>query len=429
MLKEESVMGHTITEKILGNACGKEVVPGELVNVKVDKLMTMDFFGAIVFKLFEQLDAPELYDPDMLVVICDHLVPGHNIKDAEVIKQTRDYAKKYNIKNFYDIGRHGICHQMMVENGFVKPGKVVVGTDSHSPTYGAMGAFACGVSSSEAAVIMATGEVWFRVPSSIRVILKGKLQPGCCGKDVSLKIMSLIGYDKSALYKAVEITGEGVDSLEIADRLTVTNMMAETGAKNAIFHADDKTLKYLQDIGADDGCYELFESDADAEYDETFTVNLDELEPTVAIPHSSDLIRKASELEGTPIHHVFIGSCTNGRLEDIKTAADILRGKKIAKDVRMIVVPASQHIYLEALKAGYIQDLIEAGAIFETSSCASCAGLHTGILPSNEVAISTTNRNFKGRMGNNTASIYLSSAACAAAAALNGYITDPRKYM
>lgn len=317
-------MGHTITEKILGKACGKEVIPGEIVNVRIDKLMTMDFFASIVGKLYDQLEAPALFDPDMVVVFCDHMGPGHSLKDAELLKQTREFVKKYNLKNFYDLGRNGICHQMMVENGYVKPGKVVVGTDSHSPTYGAMGAFACGVTSSEAAVIMATGEIWFRVPSSVKVELKGKLQPGCCGKDVSLKIMSLIGFDKTALYKAIEITGEGIASLEIADRLTITNMMAETGAKSAIIHADEKTIRYLQDIGADDGDYECYESDSDATYDDEYVINLDELEPTVAIPHSSDLIKKAEELEGTPIHHVFVGSCTNGRLEDIKDAADMV---------------------------------------------------------------------------------------------------------
>lgn len=422
-------MGYTITEKILGKACGKNVVPGEIVNIKVDKLMTMDFLGPIAFKLFEQLEAPKLYDPDMLVLIQDHLVPGHTVKDAEILKQFRDFAKKYNLqKNFYDIGRHGICHQMMVENGYAKPGKIVVGTDSHSTTYGAMGAFACGVSTSEAAVIMATGENWFRVPSTIKIELKGKLPFGVCGKDVSLKMMSILGYDRDALYKAVEVAGEGVASLEIGDRITICNMIAETGAKSGIIAADEKTVKYLKEIGADSD-YEMVQSDPDAEYDAVYTINLDELVPTVALPHTSENIKPAEELEGTKINHVFIGSCTNGRLEDIKAAADILRGKKIAEDVRMIVVPATQKIYLESLKLGYVQDLIEAGAIFETSSCASCAALHTGILPSNEIAISTTNRNFKGRMGNPTASIYLSSAAVAAAAALNGYITDPRKYM
>lgn len=422
-------MGKTITEKILGNACGKEVVPGEIVNVKVDKLMTMDYLGPITFKLFEQLEAPKLYDPDMLVLVTDHLVPGHSIKDSEIMKQFRDFAKKYNLqKNFYDIGRHGICHQMMVENGYVKPGKVVVGTDSHSTTYGAMGAFSCGVSTTEAAVIMATGETWFRVPNTIKFELKGTLPFGVCGKDISLIMMSILGYDKAALYKAVEVGGEGIKSLSISDRLTICNMMAETGAKSSIIEADENTIDYLKEIGANSD-YEIIKSDPDAEYDAVFTIDLNELVPTVAMPHSSDNIMSAEKLEGTKINHVFIGSCTNGRLDDIKSAADILRGKKIADDVRMIVVPASQKIYLESLKKGYVQDLIEAGAIFETSSCASCAALHTGILPSDEVAISTTNRNFKGRMGNPTASIYLSSASVAAAAALNGYITDPRKYM
>lgn len=420
-------MGMTITEKILSKACGKEVKPGEIVNVKIDRMMTMDFLGPIAFRLFEKLGADKLYDPDMLVLIQDHLVPGHTIKNAEQLKALRDFAKKYKLKHFYDVGNHGICHQMMVENGYVRPGQIVVGTDSHSTTYGALGAFSCGVSTTEAAVIMALGKIWFRVPSSIKFILKGNLPHGVCGKDVALKMMSMVGCDNKAVYKAVEVAGEGVKNMEMADRLTICNMIAEMGAKNGIIAPDEKTFAYLRNVA--DGGFEMIESDEDAKYDEVFEIDLNTLRPTVALPHTMDNIKNADELEDVKINHVFIGSCTNGRLEDIAIVAKILKNRKIAKDLRLIVVPASQRIYKEALRLGYIETIVEAGGIFETSSCAACAGLHTGILPAYEVALSTTNRNFKGRMGSASSLVYLSSPATAAASAIEGHITDPRKYL
>ena len=418
----------TVVEKIFSRACGGEVEAGEIVNANVDCLMTMDMLGPIAFQLFEQLDPPKIWDPDKVVMVMDHLVLGHNQKDAEMISKFREYAKKYNIKNFFDLGFHGICHQVMVEEGFVKPGMVVVGTDSHATTYGAMGAFGCGVSTSEAAVVMATGKIWFRVPESIRVILHGKLPFGVYGKDVGLKLVEILKCDEVALYKAIEICGEGVESLSIDDRMAICNMMAETGAKNCIIAADSLTLSYLREIGVTDR-NDIVSSDEGAQYDEEFAINLNDLSPLVAVPHLTSDVHPVKELEGTKINHVFLGSCTSGRLEEIGIAARILKGKRIANDVRMIVVPSSQKIYRQALKLGYVESLVDAGAIFETSSCASCGGKHTGVLASGTICISTTNRNFQGRMGSKESYIYLASAATAAAAALTGCITDPRPFI
>ena len=421
-------MGMTITEKILSKACSQDkVVPGEIINAKVEKLMTMDANAPIVFRQFEKLGVDKLCDPDMVLVMTDHLVPGHTIKDAETIKQTRDYAKKYGAK-MYDIGRHGICHQMMVENGHVRPGSMTLGTDSHSTTYGAMGAFSCGVSASEAGVIMATSECWFRVPGSIKMNLSGQLPLGTFGKDVALKMMDILGCEKEATYMAVEIRGGGVGGLEMSDRLTICNIVAETGAKNGIIAADEKTVAYYKAAGGVGNC-DLLSSDHDAKYETVYEIDLSALEPLVAVPHLTSNVKPVRELADVKINHVFIGSCTNGRLEDIAVTARILKGKKLPDHVRMIVVPASQKIYLEALKAGYIQTIMEAGALFEVSCCGPCAGYNTGILPSGDVGISTTNRNFQGRMGHAESFVYLSSPATAAASALEGRITDPRAYL
>jgi 3-isopropylmalate/(R)-2-methylmalate dehydratase large subunit len=420
-------MGQTITEKIFSKACGKQIKAGDIVSAKIDRLMTMDVVVALVFTLFEKLGVEKFQDPDMLVIIMDHLGCGHNLKDAETIKKARQCAKKYGVKNFYDLGNHGICHQVMMEEGFVQPGKLVVGTDSHSTTYGALGALSCGVTVSEAAVILATGECWFRVPETIKIELAGKLPFGVFGKDVALKMISILGCEKEAIYKAVEIGGPGIKSLEIDDRITLCNMVAETGAKNGIIAGDEKTDAYLKGIARAE--YEKVESDRDAGYETVYEMNLSELEPTVAAPHTMENIHNAKDLEDVKVDHVFVGSCTNGRLDDLRVAAKVLQKKRIAESVRMIVVPASQKIYLDALRQGYIETLVRAGAVVESSSCASCMGLHTGVLPSGEVAISTTNRNFKGRMGSPDSFVYLSSAATAAATAVEGHITDPRKYL
>jgi 3-isopropylmalate/(R)-2-methylmalate dehydratase large subunit len=417
----------TITEKIFSKASGRQVKAGDIVTAKVDRLMTMDTVEALVFMLFDELGVEKIYDPELLVVIMDHLGCGHNLKDAETIKKARECAKKYGVKHLYDLGNNGVCHQIMVEEGFVQPGKLVVGTDSHSTTYGALGAISCGVTYSEAAVILATGESWFRVPPTIKIELTGELPFGVSGKDVALKMINILGCEEKAIYNAVEIGGPGAKRLEIEDRLTICNMVAELGAKNGIIAGDEKTVAYLKGIAKAD--YEIVESDVDAEYEAVYEINLSELEPIVAAPYSQENIHTALDLENVKIDHVFLGSCTNGRLEDLRLAAKVLEGKKIADGVRMIVVPASQKIYLEALQLGYIETFIRAGALVESSSCASCMGQHTGVLAAGEVAISTTNRNTKGRMGSPSSLVYLASAATAAAAAVEGHITDPRKYL
>lgn len=420
-------MGRTITEKIFGIACGHDVKPGDLVSAKIDRMMTMDTVVSLVFGHYKNLEAGPLRDPGLLVTVFDHLGCGHNLKDAETLKKARACVREYGLANFYDVGRNGVSHQVMLEDGFVQPGKFVVATDSHTTTYGAMGAVACGVTVAEAAVILATGEIWFMVPASIKLELTGQLPAGVYGKDVALKMVNLLGCDKKAIYKAVEIGGPGVRALPMEDRITICNMVAETGAKSGIIAADEKTDAYLKGVAK--AKYQKVESDPDAEYEAVYRLDLNALEPLVAVPHLAENIRPAGELADVAVNHVFLGSCTNGRLEDLAVAARILKGKKIAPGVRMVVVPASQRIYLDALRAGHIETFIEAGAAVESSSCASCMGLHTGILPSGEVAVSTTNRNFKGRMGAPDSFVYLSSPATAAATALAGRIADPRGYL
>jgi 3-isopropylmalate/(R)-2-methylmalate dehydratase large subunit len=420
-------MRQTITEKIFSNAVGRQVKAGDFVSAKVDRIMTMDTVVSLVFNYYEKLDAGPLRNPELLVLVFDHLGCGHNLKDAETIKKARACASKYGLSNFYDIGRNGISHQIMVEEGFVQPGKFVVATDSHTTTYGALGAVACGVTVAEAGVILATGENWFMVPGSIKIELVGRLPKGVYGKDIALKMVNILGCDKKAIYKTVEIGGEGVGKLSIDDRITICNMVAETGAKSGIIAGDEKTKAYLHDIAKSE--YEIVESDPDAVYEAVYQINLDELEPLIAVPHLAENIRPAYEAADIKVNHVFLGSCTNGRLEDLRIAAGILKNKKIASGVRMVVVPASQKIFLQALKEGIVETLLQAGTVVESSSCASCMGLHTGILPSGETAVSTTNRNFEGRMGSHDSFVYLSSPAVAAATALEGRITDPRKYL
>ncbi len=420
-------MAQTITEKILAKASGCEVKPGDIVNVKVDRLLIMDWLAAIVAKMYEQLDTTKIWDPEGVVLVSDHLAPGHNLKCAEQLKATREFARKHNIRHFFDIGRNGVGHQLMVEKGFVLPGAVAVGTDSHATTYGALGAFSCGVSTSEAAVIMATGNIWFRVPGSVRFNIVGQLSQGISGKDIILKMMGLAHWNGQVLYKAVEVGGSVIGGLPMADRLTICNMIAEMGAKNGIIEPDATTVDYLAAKTKEK--YSLVGSDPDANYDDVYTVDVTGMVPQIACPHAIDNVKGVNEVKGTKIQQAYLGSCTNGRIEDLAIASSILKGKKIAPWVRMIVVPASQSIYLEALRQGYIEALIEAGAIFEAPGCGACAGMHTGILAAGEVCISSTNRNFKGRMGSPESDVYLASAASVAAAALEGYIVDPRDYM
>ncbi len=420
-------MGRTITEKIFAAACGRDVKPGDLVSAKIDRVMTMDTVVSLVFGHYKNLEAGPLRDPGLLVAVFDHLGCGHNLKDAETLKKARACVREWGVTNFYDVGRNGVSHEIMVEDGWVQPGKFVVATDSHTTTYGALGAMACGVTVAEAAVILATGEIWFMVPSSVKLELTGTLPKGVYGKDAALAMVNLLGCDKKAIYKAVEITGPGARSLSMEDRITLCNMVAETGAKSGIIAGDEKTDAYLKGVAK--APYEKVDSDPDAEYEATYTLDLGALEPLVAVPHLAENTRPARELGDVAVNHVFLGSCTNGRLGDLAAAAGILKGRTISPDVRMVVSPASQKIYLDALRAGYIETFIEAGASVESSSCASCMGLHTGILPSGEVAVSTTNRNFEGRMGSPDSFVYLASPATAAATALAGRISDPREYL
>ncbi len=377
-------MGQTITEKILSKACGHTAKPGDIVVGKVDRLMTMDVSAALVLEQFEKTGAERMVDDEMLVVSFDHVGCGHNLKDAETLKRAREFMRKYKIKNFYDIGRNGICHQIMMEEGFVQPGKVILGTDSHSTSYGAFGAAACGVTQSEGGVILATGEHWFLVPETIRVILTGERPAGVYGKDIALKIVNLLGYDKEASYKAVEVVGPGLKSLDMSDRICICNMIAETGAKFGVIPGDEITDAYLKDIAK--APYEKVESDDDAVYEKTYEIDLNAMEPTVAAPHSMENTHFAKDIKDAVVDHVFIGSCTNGRLEDMEQAAKILAGRKVADNLRMIIVPASRKVYMDALKAGYIQTFIEAGALVEGPSCGACMGLHTGVLAAGEVA-------------------------------------------
>lgn len=426
ILRKEGLhsVGQTITEKILSKACGHDVQPGEIINAKVDRLMTMDWKCHAVFGYLERELGGVIRDPEMLVMVSDHLSVGHTVKNAQILEVFRQKAKQYGVSHFYGVGRTGICHQVMVADGLAAPGKVCLGTDSHSTTYGALSAFSCGVSTTEAAVILATGQIWLRVPETIRVRLTGTLPFGCYGKDVALRIIGELKCDQAALYRAIEFCGEGIASLDMDDRIAICNMMAETGAKNALFPVDGVTRAYLHDHSgqADTTLY----SDEDAEYVQTLTICLDDLVPMIAVPPNVWDVRPVAELEGTRITRAFLGSCTSGRLAELGLVARMFHGRAIDPETVMVVVPASNVIHAQCAERGYIQDYVRAGCAFESASCACCAGFHTGLLPDDAVCISTTNRNLTGRMGSKKAQVFLASAATVGASALTGVITDPR---
>lgn len=419
-------MGMTVTEKILSKACQENVRPGAIVNVPIDTLMVMDLGGVNVFRAFEMLGAKEIKIKDKVVFINDHGGVGHSLERANLIKSMKDLVTKYDMPNFYDVGRSGICHHVMVEDGWAKPCEVAVGADSHATTYGAVGAFGTSISMSEAGIAMATGKAWFSVPESIKIELTGTLPFGCSGKDVALELIRVLGCDEKAIYKALEFAGEGRKSLSMSDRMAICNMMCESGAKNAVFPVDEVTAEYTC---CDLASFAGMEADPDAEYEDVITIDLDKLVPLVAVPHLTSDVHPAAEYAGTPLTQAFLGSCTSGRLDEFEVAARILRGKKIAKNMVMVAVPSSVKVYKQALELGYIQDLVEAGVSVESSSCAACAGAHTGVLPDGAICISTTNRNFKARMGSAKSSVYLASAATVSASALEGKIVDPRDYM
>ena len=416
-------MGKTVIEKIISaHSGGKEIRPGDIVDVSVDRLMINDSNGPTVFKDFEWLGAKEVLDPDRILVAMDHRVPPWDAKHADEINYCRLFSRSHGINGFRDIGRNGIGHQMMCER-FVRPGEIAVGTDSHATMYGGMGALGCGVNSADAAVIMAAGTMWMMVPESILVKLKGRPGKGVTAKDIALKLQT-IAPSEEFIYKAVEISGDYAHEMSIAGRLVIANMICETGAKCGILPGDDEIMAaYLQEE------VHTPVSDPDASYCARYEIDLAELEPVLAFPHAVSNVKPVTEAAGTKIHQAFLGSCTNGRIEDFEQAAEILRGRKVHPNVRMLIVPGSQEVFLEMTRRGLTELFTECGASVLCSSCACCGGFGPGTIGSGEVCISTTNRNWKGRMGPASSSVYLGSAYAVAAAAVAGKIVSPLEYL
>ncbi|MGN0686715.1 MAG: 3-isopropylmalate dehydratase large subunit [Oscillospiraceae bacterium] len=415
-------MGMTMTQKILARHAGLDyVTEGQLIKAKLDMVLGNDITSPVAINEFEKIGFDSVFDKSKISLVMDHFTPNKDIKAASQCKQCRCFAEKYDIDNYYDVGEVGIEHALLPEKGLVIPSDCVIGADSHTCTYGALGAFSTGVGSTDMAAGMATGEAWFKVPSAIKFNLTGKLQKWVSGKDVILHIIGMIGVD-GALYQSMEFTGDGLKSLSMDDRLCMANMAIEAGAKNGIFEVDDITLDYVK--GRTDRTFEVFTADADAHYNRIIDIDLSEIRPTVAFPHLPENTKTIDEAEklNIKIDQIVIGSCTNGRYSDLEAAAAVVKGKKVAKGVRAIVIPATQHIYLEALRNGLLETFVEAGMVVSAPTCGPCLGGHMGILAAGERAVSTTNRNFVGRMGDTTSEVYLASPAIAAASALVGYI-------
>lgn len=418
-------MGMTMTEKILAKHAGIDVVkPGQLINCKLDMVLANDVTAPPAIKEFEKIGKP-VFDNTKIALVPDHFTPNKDIKSAGLAKIVRDFAHKHNIVNYFEIGRVGIEHVILPEKGIVAPGMVTIGADSHTCTYGALGGFSTGVGSTDLGVALATGEAWFKVPETIKVNITGKKPKYICGKDVMLTLIGMIGVD-GALYKALEFAGEGVKELNMTDRLTIANMAIEAGAKNGIFPVDDETLNYIKDRVTKP--YEIVEADSDATYCQTVEINLSELKPVVAFPHLPENTHSVESIkEPITIDQVVIGSCTNGRLEDLAIAASILNGHKVHPNVRCIIIPGSQQVYLDAIHNGYVDTFIEAGAAVSTPTCGPCLGAHMGIMTAGERCVSTTNRNFRGRMGHVDSEVYLASPYVAAASAILGKIATPEE--
>ena len=418
-------MGMTMTEKILAKHAGIDVVkPGQLINCKLDIVLANDVTAPPAIKEFEKIGKP-VFDNTKIALVPDHFTPNKDIKSAGLAKIVRDFAHKHNIVNYFEIGRVGIEHVILPEKGIVAPGMVTIGADSHTCTYGALGGFSTGVGSTDLGVALATGEAWFKVPETIKVNITGKKPKYICGKDVMLTLIGMIGVD-GALYKALEFAGEGVKELNMTDRLTIANMAIEAGAKNGIFPVDDETLNYIKDRVTKP--YEIVEADSDATYCQTVEINLSELKPVVAFPHLPENTHSVESIkEPITIDQVVIGSCTNGRLEDLAIAASILKGHKVHPNVRCIIIPGSQQVYLDAIHNGYVDTFIEAGAAVSTPTCGPCLGAHMGIMTAGERCGSTTNRNFRGRMGHVDSEVYLASPYVAAASAILGKIATPEE--
>ncbi len=417
-------MGMTMTQKILAAHAGLETVSaGQLINAKLDIVLGNDITTPVAVNEFKKAGFDSVFDKDRVAIVLDHFVPNKDIKAAEQSKQCREFACAHCVSHFYDVGKMGIEHALLPEQGVVTAGDCIIGADSHTCTYGALGAFSTGVGSTDMAAGMATGMAWFKVPAAIRFELKGKLPQNCSGKDVILYIIGKIGVD-GALYRSMEFTGEGVGSLSMDDRLCICNMAIEAGAKNGIFPVDDTTREYMK--GRCEREPVEYTADADAEYEQTIEIDLSAMVPTVSCPHLPENTKPASELSDIKIDQVVIGSCTNGRMEDMETACRVLNGKKIADGVRCIIIPATMQIMRECVERGYVTAFIDAGAVVSTPTCGPCLGGYMGILAAGERCIATTNRNFVGRMGHVDSEVYLASPATAAASALTGYITEPK---
>ncbi|NMC31243.1 MAG: 3-isopropylmalate dehydratase large subunit [Veillonellaceae bacterium] len=417
-------MGMTMTEKILAAHAGCEKVePGQLIRAKVDFLLANDITGPQAIPEFEKIGRP-VFDPDKIALIPDHFIPNKDIKSAEQAKALRDFARQHNITHYVEVGRMGIEHVLLPEMGWVRPGEVIIGADSHTCTYGAVGAFATGVGGTDLGASMATGDTWFKVPSTIKVELTGSLPEWVSGKDVILTLIGRIGVD-GARYQALEFTGPGVASLSMADRFTIANMAVEAGGKNGIFPVDEKAVEYLK--ARTDHPYTVYTADPDAIYAREVKIDLSALRPVVALPHLPENVKAVADLPETRIDQTVIGSCTNGRIDDLEQAAKIIAGRKIHPAVRAIIIPGTQEVYMEAMKRGFIAQFIEAGAVVSTPTCGPCLGGYMGILAAGERCVSTTNRNFRGRMGHVDSEVYLASPAVAAASAILGHIAEPKE--
>ena len=417
-------MGMTMTQKILARCAGLDrVEAGQLIEGRLNLVLGNDITTPVAITEFDKAGLTSVFDRNKIAIVLDHYTPCKDIKAAQLCAAARKFAKRFQITHFYDVGQVGVEHALIPEKGLAAPGEVIIGADSHTCTYGALGAFSTGVGSTDMAAGMATGLAWFKVPSAIKVVLTGSFQPYVSGKDVILELIGRIGVD-GALYRSLEFTGDGVAALDMDDRFTICNMAIEAGAKNGIFPVDQKTLDYLK--GRVDRPFQAFEADEDAVYEQEVVIDLSTLEPIVALPHLPSNTKPVSQVAGTPIQQVVIGSCTNGRLKDLREAAEIMQGHQVAEGVRCIVIPATQEIMLQAMAEGLIQIFIEAGAAVSTPTCGPCLGGHMGVLADDEVAVASTNRNFVGRMGPVSSKIILASPAVAAASALAGCVADPR---
>lgn len=416
-------MGMTMTQKILAAHAGlSEVHAGQLIEADLDLVLANDITGPVAIHEVEKLNKKTVFDKDKIALVPDHFTPNKDIKSAEHCKCVREYAKAHNITNYFEIGEMGIEHALLPEKGLIAAGETCIGADSHTCTYGALGAFSTGVGSTDMGAGMITGKAWFKVPGAIRFELTGKPSRWVSGKDIILHIIGMIGVD-GALYKSMEFTGDGIKNLTMDDRFTIANMAIEAGAKNGIFPVDELTISYMKEHSKKE--YTIYEPDPDAEYDQVITIDLSSLEPTVAFPHLPENTRTVNEAKDIAIDQVVIGSCTNGRIGDLRCAAEVLKDRHVAKGMRAIIFPATQAVYLQAIEEGLIQTFIKAGAIVSTPTCGPCLGGHMGILAAGERAVSTTNRNFVGRMGHVDSEIYLASPAVAAASAVTGKISQP----